>query len=147
MSLRSLTLFTLCVVSALLTGCSGGGSEINLAPVSGKVTNDGVGVPGVLVEFFPEDGRASTATTDEEGNFTLVYSDLDGAVVGMGRFQLTEGMASTAPAATDSTDVMMPPMQGPPEIISVTGTFEVQEDAENIFTFELNEFRKKKGRS
>jgi hypothetical protein len=78
----------------LLSGC-GGGSEIPTAPVSGKVTDGGKPVSGVIVRFQPvseqtsvdadkEVGLGSFGETDENGEFTLRLSDDSGkgAVIG-----------------------------------------------------------------
>ena len=54
-----------------LAGCSDG---LNLVPVSGTVTLDGVPLKGANVVFRPEQGRLSVGTTDAEGRYTLRYT-------------------------------------------------------------------------
>ena len=66
------------------------GGQYELAPVSGSVSMDGEPLAGVQVNFFPQAtaeesaGPFSSATTDENGRFTLKsrYGD-DGAVIGL----------------------------------------------------------------
>jgi hypothetical protein len=75
----------LCVVlfGSALAGCGGGPAGPELGAVSGKVTLDGQPLPNATVVFQPDNGRASTATTDASGNYALQFSaDEQGAVVG-----------------------------------------------------------------
>lgn len=74
----------LLVLSALFAaGC---GKEPPLVKVSGKVTHNGKPVPGLFLNFEPDNGRPSWAITDREGRFTLsCFEDNDGAVVGSHR--------------------------------------------------------------
>ncbi len=64
------TSFALLVCSlACLAGCN---SEVGT--VSGRVTFDGQPVKHASVYFQPKDGgRASTAITDDDGNYKLMY--------------------------------------------------------------------------
>ncbi|MFG0261640.1 MAG: hypothetical protein ACF788_04545 [Novipirellula sp. JB048] len=60
-------------VLSLVSGC--GRSDLPpLGTVSGKVTLDGEPLSGVIINFKPEEGRAATATTDAQGNYTLTYT-------------------------------------------------------------------------
>jgi hypothetical protein len=79
----------LLAVSLILTGCGDTGGLI--APVSGKVTLDGVPMPGVEVVFSPKakpgnsnSGPYSIGMTDTEGNYELKtrYGD-SGAIIGV----------------------------------------------------------------
>ncbi len=57
----------------------------SLVNASGRLTHQGKPVPSTLVTFWPqEEGkRASTAVTDDDGNFTLAYSRQEpGVLVG-----------------------------------------------------------------
>jgi len=68
-------------VLVLLAGCSQDGPEI--VPVTGKVTRNGQPVPKLFLSFQPDNGRASWATSDDDGNFELEYdSTHKGARVG-----------------------------------------------------------------
>ena len=65
-----------------LVGCRSG-DRPELGEVSGKVTLDGKPLAGVIISFQPESGRAGSAETDQEGNYTLIYRyGVNGAKVG-----------------------------------------------------------------
>lgn len=67
-----------------LTACGGGGSDAPpLGQVTGKITLDGAPLTDASVTFLPENVRASSATTDSEGNYELIYiRDEKGAAIG-----------------------------------------------------------------
>jgi hypothetical protein len=80
------------LLTFLIAGCET--SPFQIAPVSGKVTLDGVPLDGALVTFQPigtatskEPGPGSFGRTDSEGRFTLqvVEPEQPGAVVGKHR--------------------------------------------------------------
>jgi hypothetical protein len=80
-----------CVILILsLTGCGGGGEPIpELAQVTGVVTMDGAPLDGAKIIFEPQQSadkarrRASSATTESDGSYTLQYnSDASGATPG-----------------------------------------------------------------
>ncbi len=65
-------------------GCGGGDPQI--VELSGTLTYKGKAVPNALLNFLPENGRQSWATTDERGRFTVNYDrHQDGLVVGKHR--------------------------------------------------------------
>lgn len=73
----------ICVAAFLVTGC--GRSDLpELGTVSGVVTLDNEPLPNAIVNFSPTAaGRPSTAETDSEGKYSLLYlTDVEGAVVG-----------------------------------------------------------------
>ncbi|MCC6508761.1 MAG: carboxypeptidase regulatory-like domain-containing protein [Pirellulaceae bacterium] len=73
-----LTLLSLVMV----VGCTPS-DQPEVGRVTGKVTLDGQPLSGVIVNFQPESGRASTAETDAEGNYDLIYIyGTNGAKVG-----------------------------------------------------------------
>src|SRR5687768_9403934 len=57
-----------------LTGC-GGPEHPDVGRVSGVVTLDGQPLPEATVMFQPENGRASVATTDSAGKYSMTYLD------------------------------------------------------------------------
>lgn len=118
-------------------GCGSGEEMVQLAPVSGLVTQGGQPVANAIVEFFPASGRTSVGRTDETGAYILQYSDEPGAVVGSCRVQITPGAAA---AEDGGEDTVAAPMQAPAVIVKVPGTFEIQ-DTDNFFNFELDEYR------
>jgi hypothetical protein len=68
----SLHLVAGCLVC--LSGC-GGPEHPDVGRVSGVVTLDGQPLDKATVMFQPADGRASQATTDAAGKYTLIYLD------------------------------------------------------------------------
>lgn len=67
---------------APLIGC-GGDDAPPIGEVSGTVTHNGQPLPGVTVNFMPENGRPSWGLTDESGYYSLHWdADHDGAEVG-----------------------------------------------------------------
>jgi hypothetical protein len=72
---------------AMAAGCSGP----SLGEVKGSLKINGKALPNVVVQFLPDPekdtrGQESAATTDEQGNFTLVYANKHpGAIVGWHR--------------------------------------------------------------
>src|SRR5262245_26807017 len=71
------------IISALLlTGC-GGPEHPDVGRVSGVVMLDGQPLTEATVMFQPTQGRASVATTDSAGKYTLIYLDgVPGALLG-----------------------------------------------------------------
>lgn len=69
------------------TGCASG----DIGTVTGTVTAGGEPLAGAMVKFFPRpEGRMSSAMTDEDGNYELIYSrDQKGAKVGEHMVQIT----------------------------------------------------------
>jgi len=64
-----------------LAGC--GGSEVELARVTGSVTRAGKPVANLQLHFLPENGRPSFGLTDAKGRFKLLYTEEeDGARFG-----------------------------------------------------------------
>lgn len=65
-----------------MTAC-GGSDAPTLGQVTGKITFDGAPLPDASVTFMPEKVRASSATTDSDGNYELIYiRDETGAAIG-----------------------------------------------------------------
>lgn len=70
------------VLVACLIGC-GGPAHPEVGRVSGVVTLDGQPLPEATVMFQPAEGRASQATTDSAGKYSLTYLDgVPGAKLG-----------------------------------------------------------------
>lgn len=100
---RSLCLLILLII---LTGCSGKSNDLpDLSKVTGQITLDGKPLQDAIIDFYPQgaqqkkQSRASTAATDEEGKYSLMYNnDTAGAILGdhMVRISKTEGGAEVA---------------------------------------------------
>ena len=99
-------LFTfMCLITV---GCSNTpGDQPDLGTVTGTVTMDEKPLAGVMVVFSPEKGRSSMGTTDDAGNYELIYvGDTKGAKIGSHTISITtvqndnseeEGGAGAAP--------------------------------------------------
>jgi hypothetical protein len=93
------TLFGVSLVTLFLfPGCGGGPGDMpDIGNVSGTVKVDGQPKSKLQVVFQPKDGRPSSGTTDDAGQYTLRYSqEEDGAKVGKGVFSI-----NTPPPASD----------------------------------------------
>jgi hypothetical protein len=68
-------------VAVVLAACSS--DKLQTAEVSGVVRLDGQPLAQALVQFVPEQGRLSMATTDDAGHYELAYSGTrTGALIG-----------------------------------------------------------------
>ncbi|QDT91685.1 hypothetical protein [Gimesia algae] len=130
-------LICLLMLSLILTGCSGKSDDLpDLAEVTGQVTLDGKPVPDAIIDFYPQgaqqkkQSRASTAATDEEGKYSLMYNnDTAGAILGdhIVRISKTEGGAEVAGPE------MLPEKYNETTTLKAT----VTKDGPNTINFEL----------
>jgi hypothetical protein len=95
-----------CVVAVGLlagAGCGGADGIPKVYPVSGVVTRNGTPLADANVEFMPEKGRPSSATTDQDGKFVLEYqAKVPGALPGTHQVVIEErfqGASADGPAA------------------------------------------------
>jgi hypothetical protein len=82
----------LLLLTALLSGC--GGSGVEVAPVSGRVTLDGAPLAGARICFQPEasGGSPSYAASDSDGNYVMGYNrDQQGALIGWHTVSVVRG--------------------------------------------------------
>ena len=82
----------LMLLTALLSGC--GGSSVEVAPVSGRVTLDGAPLAGARIRFQPEasGGSPSYGASDSDGNYVLGYNrDQQGALIGWHTVSVVRG--------------------------------------------------------
>lgn len=88
---RSLPVLTLVFLATTMVGCGGPSYELETAPVSGKVTLDGVPLTEGMVQMLPSKGRMAKALIRPDGSFVLsTYGNGDGAQVG--KFPVTVSM-------------------------------------------------------
>jgi hypothetical protein len=131
-----------CLLLAILTaGCNQSG--IDLAPVSGVVTFEGKPVVDAGVRFVPTEsskGPPASGATDEEGRFTLMTANQEGAVVGEHRVAIAK------------TDVVAIPQRHGLPLYKITERLPKKysnyttsdiavtvKDDDNMFTFDLTE--------
>ena len=95
-------------LALLCTGC--GGSDYDMAPVTGTVTLDTQPLEGATVTFSPmgtgttDAGPSSTGTTDADGKYTLTSAEgFSGAVVG--RHQVRVTTVSDDGGSSESDDI------------------------------------------
>ena len=88
-------------------GCSGGGSDLDVAPVSGTVTYNGSPLAGATVTFMPESGPIAAGVTDLEGTYELRTGTQIGAIPGEHRVSVQAIVGSDAPdePTLDTADV------------------------------------------
>jgi len=88
----------------MAAGCGGSAARPDkpeLAPVTGKLVQNGMPLADAYVEFTPDAGATSTGRSDAQGNFALTYADgTQGAKVGGHKVKVTVGgmVAATADA-------------------------------------------------
>ncbi|EDL57881.1 hypothetical protein [Gimesia maris] len=127
----------LLMLSLILAGCSGKSDDLpELAEVTGQVTLDGNPLPDAIIDFYPQgaqqkkQSRASTAATDGEGKYSLMYNNnTAGAILGdhLVRISKTEGGAEVAGPE------MLPKKYNETSTLKAT----VTKDGPNTINFEL----------
>jgi len=90
----------------LLVGCSQKTADYpDLGTVTGVVMLDGKPLPLASILFQPDEGRASYATTDQNGKYQLTYTaDATGAKLGRHTVQITTYRPNTDPKDLDSPE-------------------------------------------
>ncbi len=118
---RSCGLVAVALLGGLAGGCSSDGPP--LAPVHGRVTLDGKPLAGKTVKFVPEPGtpgQGAGATTDADGNYTLLAArpgatrDTPGAPPGAYRVVVVEPMFPIDLPVQNAADATPAPAVGPP---------------------------------
>jgi hypothetical protein len=114
---RSLPLLALAIA---VFGCS---SDVpDLVQVQGRVTRGGKPVPGIVLQFQPDDGRVSWGQADAEGKFTLSYSKhYEGARLGKHRVYVAYGNTPETPYDDSGKQRLNPEQQ---DIIKKYGKLE-----------------------
>jgi hypothetical protein len=90
-------------------GC-GGSTGPAIYPVTGVVLRDGSPLADVSVEFVPDKGRPSAATTDKDGKFVLEYLEGSrGALKGNHKVRVVERFRGASPESPVPVDQFNPP--------------------------------------
>jgi len=86
-------------LAPVISGC-GGGKGNKLPKVTGTVNVDGKPADGAVLLFYPEGGRAATATgtADASGKFTIVTNMEPG--IAAGRYKVTASWPDPSQRAT-----------------------------------------------
>ena len=120
----------------LVPGCFGG-NGVPLGSVEGRVTKDGSPISDATVTFFPEEGRPSVGVTDSDGRYSLQFTrDLDGAMVGKHRVNITYGGRQAPPDASDPTRRAKPVKSIPRQDIDWAEDIEVSR-SDNTIDFDF----------
>ncbi|HBL41919.1 carboxypeptidase-like regulatory domain-containing protein [Gimesia sp.] len=110
----------LCLGLAVGLSACGGSAAPALGKVKGKVTMDGAPLADANVTFMPENIRASSGTTDGEGNYELIYiRDEMGAAVGPHKVvisKLVDEKETIPPNYSDETELTADVKSGANEI-------------------------------
>jgi hypothetical protein len=120
---------------ASIAGC-GKEARVQVAPVRGRVTYRGQGVPKAAVIFFPGEDVVEKAKkmrpfayTDVQGNFELeTYADGDGAPLGAYRVSIVAVSNTTAPKFQkdrrpgEASTISAPAIAIPPEVTKKYGS-------------------------
>lgn len=92
-----------------MIGC-GGAEGPAVYPVTGVILRDGEPLANANVEFLPEKGRPSTASTDKEGKFALEYvKGTRGALKGNHKIRIVEVFQGANPESPTPFDPNNPP--------------------------------------
>lgn len=89
-------------------------------PVIGTVTRNGMPVPHLFINFVPDEGRPSWASSDTEGKFVLHYdAKEEGAMVGM--HSVTVEVKPQSPK--EEIDMMAGKVKQSPEIRAILNKY------------------------
>ena len=120
---------------SLLIGCASAPNDMpDVAEVSGQVTYNGEALADARVTFQPESGRPSTATTDADGKYTLMYNEnTPGAKIG----KHTVRISKTNDTKDASGEVVKSEEMLPAKFNRETTLEKTVEDKENVIDFDL----------
>lgn len=92
-------LLVMVLLALAVSGC-GGAQGNNLPKVTGSVNVDGKPADGAVLLFYPEGGRAATATAaaDASGTFTVITNMEQG--IALGRYKVTASWPDPSQRAT-----------------------------------------------
>ncbi len=115
--------------AALVTLTAGCGSDLGIATVEGRVTQNGQPVAGHWVRFTPTGGgRSGNGRTDGDGRYELAYTAKDkGARVGSNRVEVGTGGEIDG----RGNEISAP--------VQVYSTEKLVEDGDNVIDLEIND--------
>ncbi len=119
----------------LSAGCGGSATRPDkpeLAPVTGKLVQNGMPLADAFVEFTPDAGATSTGRSDAQGNFELTYSDGSrGAKIGSHKVRITVGGVTPGGGGADPTPKATKP-PAPPTLYIIPMPTNVAAGANNL---------------
>ena len=91
------SMWALSLAVIVVVGCGGPPADVPpLGEVTGRVTLDGKPLANAAVVFSPADKRDSMGTTDENGEYTLLFARQLGATIGKHTVRITKGAGGPA---------------------------------------------------
>lgn len=121
------------ILLSAIIGC--GGSDLpELGQVTGVITLDGQPLPEAMVRYQPATGRQSSAMTDAQGRYELLFlKGANGALLGKHTVSITITSAGDADQPSAQPEVTLPANYN----TESTLTAEVEAGA-NVIDFELS---------
>lgn len=126
-----------------LSGCGGVSDQPELGLVTGTVMLDNQPLKGIAVTFLPDNGRPATGTTDENGDYELIYiGKTPGCKVGHNRVEIGFDEEAGEDDATEGDDAAPTPGDTGKNDIPSRYNAESELEAnvkpgENVFDFDL----------
>ncbi|HTN03270.1 MAG TPA: hypothetical protein VL132_15380 [Planctomycetaceae bacterium] len=126
-----------------LSGCGGVGDQPELGLVTGTVMLDNEPLSGIAVTFLPDNGRPATGTTDENGDYKLIYiGKTPGCKVGHSRVEIGYAEEEDEGVETEGDDAVQTPGDTEQKDIPARYNAESELEAdvkpgENVFNFDL----------
>lgn len=127
------------VAFLVLPGCSGDGSGVSTAPVSGRITLEGQPLPWGVVIFTPTDRRPATGLIQPDGTYQL-STDKDGDGASIGEHGVSVIYTDQKPGAETNREApppkwLVPRRYGEPSLSGLQ--FTVQANTDNVANFDL----------
>lgn len=126
-----------------LTGCGGVSDEPELGLVTGTVMLDNQPLKGIAVTFLPDNGRPAIGTTDQNGDYKLIYiGNTPGCKVGHNRVEIGFDEEAGEDVETEGDDAEQTPGDTGQKDIPARYNAESELEAdvkpgENVFNFDL----------
>jgi len=142
-SLRRAMACCVCAIACFLSlGCNRGEPVPELMPVTGKVTFQGNPLADASISFVFADEDIKkparvrpAARTDEQGEYSLAWNELDGAPAGNYQIMIIAFKPGTDGDSEVKPESLIPEKYNSPKTSGLTAA--VTEDGENVFNFKL----------